>query len=46
MKTLTANTDWIREERNYEMARLQAILRNPRATQEEIAIAINMLRGW
>jgi hypothetical protein len=38
------NTDWLAEERNYEIARLQAILRNASATQEEVAIATAMLR--
>jgi hypothetical protein len=38
------NPDWLREERNYEVLRLEAILRNASATQEERAIATAMLR--
>jgi hypothetical protein len=37
---------WIIEQRKHEIARLQAILRNPKATNEEKQIATDMLAQY
>lgn len=39
-------TDWIIEQRKYEIARLRAILRNPNANQTEKSIARDMLKQY
>ena len=41
---LKHNEDWLIEQRQHEIARLESVLRNPRATQTEIRIAMDMLK--
>lgn len=40
------NHDWLVEERNHEVARLQAILDNPQATEEEKRVANDMIQMY
>lgn len=37
------NHDWLVEERNHEMTRLQSIIENPQATNDERSVAKDML---
>jgi len=41
--SVETNLDWITEQNNREVARLEALLRNPLATRTEIRIAKDML---
>jgi hypothetical protein len=39
------NSDWLTEQQAYEIVRLEAILRNPSATQTDRTVATEMLKS-
>ena len=46
MLSLEQNADWLLEQRNHEVQRLQGILRNPRATELDKSVAQDMLKQY
>lgn len=46
MKSIEQNEDWMREQREHEINRLEAILRNPDATETEKSVARDMLKTY
>jgi hypothetical protein len=43
---LAQNREWLLAEREHEMLRLQAVLRDPRRTAEDVRIATEQLKFW
>jgi hypothetical protein len=43
---LSGNTDWLAQQREYQIAWCESVKRNARATEEDLRIATAMLDHW